>query len=230
MSLRPQESVWSAFRIAIKPTALAEVAARLRPRGAFVAGVLGAALATFLPLAAIAGSIAEPYLGFADYVRESIRAAPLVIAFIVVPFWFVVFGAIFIGSTIASSPRTRFTSKLCALSPLTVLCPALLWSVGAALNVFSHPNMGYVGPTGKPPWLDSPFIDVWGSVAWFVVLIAVAVGFGIHAAQRFGEFAEDEEFPACAFCRYNLTGNISGVCPECGEAIVAPGSPSGSTE
>jgi len=27
-------------------------------------------------------------------------------------------------------------------------------------------------------------------------------------------------YPACAKCGYNLTGNVSGVCPECGEKIV----------
>ena len=28
-----------------------------------------------------------------------------------------------------------------------------------------------------------------------------------------------DEGPICAACGYNLTGNLSGVCPECGEPI-----------
>jgi hypothetical protein len=30
----------------------------------------------------------------------------------------------------------------------------------------------------------------------------------------------------CPKCRYNLTGNVSGVCPECGTAVTASGAPS----
>ncbi len=31
--------------------------------------------------------------------------------------------------------------------------------------------------------------------------------------------AGDEEEPYCVHCDYDLTGNVSGVCPECGQRI-----------
>ena len=31
--------------------------------------------------------------------------------------------------------------------------------------------------------------------------------------------AEDDGMPHCAKCDYNLTGNVSGICPECGTLI-----------
>ena len=31
--------------------------------------------------------------------------------------------------------------------------------------------------------------------------------------------ASDPPYPICKTCGYNLTGNTSGVCPECGEGV-----------
>lgn len=31
--------------------------------------------------------------------------------------------------------------------------------------------------------------------------------------------ADGEEIGTCPYCGYNLTGNVSGVCPECGRPV-----------
>ena len=54
-----------------------------------------------------------------------------------------------------------------------------------------------------PPWLGCLFILL--PVAW-----------GIHKARR-----RTPGHNVCVYCGYNLTGNISGVCPECGKPISA---------
>ena len=51
---------------------------------------------------------------------------------------------------------------------------------------------------------------------WGVIMLVVSVGLIVHARWT----AERPSYPACARCGYNLTGNVSGVCPECGEPAV----------
>ncbi|MBU0717907.1 MAG: hypothetical protein KJ749_06625 [Planctomycetes bacterium] len=46
------------------------------------------------------------------------------------------------------------------------------------------------------------------AVALFVVIFA----YRYHAQ-------DEDRYPACQVCTYNLTGNVSGVCPECGTRI-----------
>ena len=46
----------------------------------------------------------------------------------------------------------------------------------------------------------------------------VLVCWSIHRRRRSGR-------GLCMSCRYDLTGNVSGVCPECGRAIINPTSP-----
>jgi len=41
-----------------------------------------------------------------------------------------------------------------------------------------------------------------------------------HSLQRsMREYLNANGIPLCVDCGYNLTGNVSGVCPECGEQI-----------
>ena len=51
---------------------------------------------------------------------------------------------------------------------------------------------------------------------WLELLIAflfLVMGVLVLMLRR----TEKTDFPQCQNCSYNLTGNISGVCPECGE-------------
>ncbi len=60
------------------------------------------------------------------------------------------------------------------------------------------------------------FIPAWLLLAFFSVLPTRWVW--IHWRHR-----ESEHL--CKACRYDLTGNTSGICPECGSAIHAPSNP-----
>ena len=71
-------------------------------------------------------------------------------------------------------------------------------------------------------WLLNPYYSVtrqgilhndmlfWGTL----MLLASAIGFWIVAAR--GRAVDPR---LCRACRYDLTGNVSGVCPECGRAV-----------
>ena len=52
------------------------------------------------------------------------------------------------------------------------------------------------------------------AVIFAFILILHRVGRRASLQARFGE-------PMCRVCLYNLTGNLSGICPECGTPIVA---------
>ena len=45
----------------------------------------------------------------------------------------------------------------------------------------------------------------------------------MHVTGRRAELqSRFSTYPVCRVCQYNLTGNLSGICPECGTAILKP--------
>ncbi|MHC4444904.1 MAG: hypothetical protein ACYTBZ_14425 [Planctomycetota bacterium] len=67
-------------------------------------------------------------------------------------------------------------------------------------------------------WL--PSFDLVGATKTFVVPLWIPLLFAILATAAFFWWYP-RLIPAghCQHCGYNLTGNVSGVCPECGEGI-----------
>lgn len=68
-----------------------------------------------------------------------------------------------------------------------------------------------VGPGYLTPWqtiFESPLP---GWVASVVSLLLLALAHKRRSAK--------DKTPRCANCRYNLTGNMSGICPECGQRV-----------
>ncbi len=57
------------------------------------------------------------------------------------------------------------------------------------------------------------------AAAWGWLMIPASFVALVFAIRRSRE--RNAPFPRCASCGYNLTGNRSGVCPECGETVTA---------
>jgi hypothetical protein len=56
-----------------------------------------------------------------------------------------------------------------------------------------------------------------------VLILIAGIIYTLHATgRRVGLRSRFYAHPACAVCEYNLTGNLSGICPECGTAIMTP--------
>lgn len=88
-----------------------------------------------------------------------------------------------------------------------VVCVLLLsiWLAGVIVVNVYPPLMG----TSQPPgfvWIDR--LDL--SFLFPLVMVAIPIAFLWHRDRR-------PPKGHCQKCGYNLTGNVSGVCPECGE-------------
>jgi len=63
---------------------------------------------------------------------------------------------------------------------------------------------------------DEPDIGVVAAAYGIPLLLAIMTYYS-HSRER-PPSSQNE----CRSCRYNLTGNISGICPECGSPITPP--------
>jgi hypothetical protein len=70
----------------------------------------------------------------------------------------------------------------------------------------------------RPPVSKPPLIYHWWSL--IAPLWALVVGLALLPAIRFRWLVQRKARPGhCYKCGHNLTGNVSGVCPECGKPI-----------
>jgi hypothetical protein len=76
-----------------------------------------------------------------------------------------------------------------------------------------HGNGFFIDRRGR----FSPAVFTAGCPPWFLVLL-----FGFYPASafivRFMRLRRRRKRNQCIHCGYNLTGNVSGICPECGRA------------
>ena len=89
----------------------------------------------------------------------------------------------------------------------------------------SHSYWGTLGPQhpgGEYLSFGHRWPDPLGIIVWYAVkpLLLISMAGGIWSAWRFVALRR-AQVPtlACLYCGYDLTGNVSGVCPECGTAI-----------
>ena len=61
----------------------------------------------------------------------------------------------------------------------------------------------------------------WSVLCIFLTVVLATIALVLH---WWNEFLATYrlEYPKCRECGYNLTGNVSGVCPECGTEIEQP--------
>lgn len=137
--------------------------------------------------------------------------------------WFV--GEWFVGT------RTIWPARMSAYTPLAVC--ALIGAVHAGR--YRGPNVIYLVYGTLASW---PLIAQYTSRGWrlgrnttdtemlrmAMVISAYVVGLSLvcrFAARLSGRWSGYSKFPAghCQTCGYDLTGNVSGRCPECGRAI-----------
>jgi uncharacterized paraquat-inducible protein A len=95
-----------------------------------------------------------------------------------------------------SEKSKRFALRLAAALLLTVLPTATI--VGILVT-------------------ESPAGGLAGLVVGFILLMVVAFCFDPYTT----EYEKIDDARACPGCGYNLTGNISGTCPECGRLIAS---------
>ena len=70
---------------------------------------------------------------------------------------------------------------------------------------------------GPTPWSNRFIIGMWmlGNCVFYTG-VGAAIGWLASLFSR----RREEPGPQCVKCGYNLTGNVSGVCPECGKSLV----------
>ncbi len=91
------------------------------------------------------------------------------------------------------------------LSALVLVCAVYLSHIGS-VRVNAYTAVFYS---------ETEILD-WAPAAFTLLLPLMArLGLALMHPRRAGV----QGGPTCQFCGYNLTGNVSGVCPECGERI-----------
>jgi hypothetical protein len=119
-------------------------------------------------------------------------------ALLVTPFCLLVAGAQFLAAFRASASASNLMSVLC-----------FIVAGFAALAVLTTAGELVAAP-GPAPW----------GFAWIFVLFAAAGGCAAAAGVANRQWEKVLRRPPplglCPACGYDLTGNVSGVCPECG--------------
>ena len=204
------------IHLAWSHNALAEETSQRETWSCACAGVAALVAITLLPVAASIGSIDEPFRDLGVYFYKSFSALPYAFVFLSL-FWSAILGLVAVPFTHGTDgPDRGMMRRTILLSPLTLLIPGVIWSVFAALDVYAHPHQGFTGPGGKPAWLNSAIIAILGSNIWILVGLAYLLTRCRRARVKIAQFVSSDD---CHQCGYDLTGNESGICPECGACI-----------
>ncbi len=84
-----------------------------------------------------------------------------------------------------------------------VLTSFFVWALGWVEPFGSGRQRFWTLPTEPWIWVPAGAIVLWNVYAWW----------------RWHVFKRTPEHPYCSKCGYNLFGNVSGRCPECGQPV-----------
>lgn len=185
---------------------------------AWLAGTVSVFLQLFAPTVAVFAWLGEPFPTLGVYLVRALQTVPfaaVVLLVTVAP----ILGVLVVGDRL-QGPRERATvqRKIFCLAPVSTLVPGLVWSGFSFLAILADPGNNLTAGV-KPLWLTSWVVQLLGSYLWLVLLLVLA-----NANARAAYAIVKPMFDPCrrcTTCGYNLTGNVSGVCPECGTAIRA---------
>lgn len=154
-------------------------------------------------------------------------ALSLVLSLIIVVDWpysyrtvhqlsFVTAGNVFYGAAAADGKL-----DLCSMQKVLPILPFRYERITAirfrSLSVVASDSVGMLGFSWyRGDFFSRPFHGLQVPL-WFVMLLTAALP-ALWVRHR---LKHGRKLGFCARCGYNLTGNVSGVCPECGTAIAA---------
>ena len=134
--------------------------------------------------------------------------------------------------------RPRFSSGENAVLPALEQAGApYVWEYGGLFMERGHDCIG-LAKDGQPFWAaynsvgasqhrsgPVPYVCLAMKHAWLVLLLSLLPTAWAIAAIKAALTSKCRSSGRCLSCGYNLTGNTSGVCPECGNAVPAEPKP-----
>ena len=133
--------------------------------------------------------------------------------------------------------RRRLLSLAASTSMVLCIMTAAIWVGSFAIpNANRHPGVGFcwlriaegndclILTHGRlEEWINTPWDGTWypeTSVAmWVPAFLLLAAAALLRAGAR--RISRSHQPWLCPACAYDLTGNASGICPECGGAIAS---------
>lgn len=207
------------LQLIFAPWRLAIAAERTTIQGAMIAAVVVVSCLLGARAAGVGTAGCEPFPDLQSYFVDA-AVLSLVFALVIyaLPTVACVLAIRFLVRALRFNVITRqLVLRMIFLSVLPLTLPVLAWSVLAALSEAQSPSCEFYAWT-RPVWLSSSIIRILAARWWGAVLIGLAlVNLGV-AFSQVPRIAERLAAPSCDTCGYNLTGNVTGVCPECGAA------------
>jgi hypothetical protein len=198
---------------------LPEVAVRSTDGIALLAGCVSLFVGVSLPLGFYAG-FDEPYLSITEYLLDVLLASlflyplAIVVVFAALPFVSLVVGIQMRVSGRCHRHRGFPRARAILLAPVPFLLPCVVWCF------FWCCARLHVGGllVREPGWLSWWGIQAVGSGWLWVAGTVLMILNAAWSVSRVPGIPVEAEALHCDCCGYNLTGNESGVCPECGVA------------
>lgn len=160
---------------------------------------------------------AEPFLHMLDYVATFLSVALVMTLLACVPALILTFAAMGSFHVWASrrTPARLARVRVLMLAPLAGVMPFLGARVCTLMIAGRSASCPFTWAP-KPDWMYSGVFDVGqlALTALAIVCVVFAIFTGLPVAARLAPTGS-----SCGACGYDLKGNVSGTCPECGRPV-----------